>query len=56
MKLSAPTKVVFAFSILIAILALLGTFVTIPYITAWGFWILLIAFVLLAAGNTMKGV
>ena len=56
MKLSAPTQAVFWLAVIIALLALTGSFVTIPYLTAYGFWILLVGFIVLMAGNMMKGV
>lgn len=56
MKLSAPTQAIFWLAILLAALALLGSLTTIPYLTAYGFWILLVGFIVLAAGNIMKGV
>ena len=57
MNLSAPTKLTFRISLLVAILALavqlvpaVGQYVGIP-----GFWIALAAFVLLALGNVLRG-
>ena len=56
MKLSAPTQAIFWLAILLALFALIGSIVTIPYLTAYGFWILLAGFIILAAGTMMKGV
>ncbi|MEK6255758.1 MAG: hypothetical protein N2C13_00395 [Chloroflexota bacterium] len=55
MRLSAPTKNVFYISLLVAVVALLSTFVDISYVTDNAFWFLLVGYVLLVAGNTMKG-
>jgi hypothetical protein len=55
MNLSAPTQVVFWISLVIAIIALIGFFVTIPFVTAYAFWIAIAAYVVLAAGCLMTG-
>jgi hypothetical protein len=55
MKLSAPKSWVFWVSVILAALALLGTLVSIPVVSAYAFWVLLIGFVLLALGNALKG-
>jgi hypothetical protein len=55
MKLSAPKKWVFWVSVILAALAFLGTLVSIPVVSAYAFWVLLIGFVLLALGNALKG-
>jgi hypothetical protein len=52
--LHAPTMPIFLVSLVLAVLALLGYFVVIPYITLYGFWIAIIAYVVLAVGNVMK--
>jgi hypothetical protein len=55
MNLSAPTQVVFIISLIIAVLALIGYFVNIPYVTQYQFWFAIVAYVVLAAGCLMKG-
>ena len=55
MRLTPPTKNVFWISVVVAAVALVSTFVTIPFVSAYAFWLLVIAFVLLVLGNTMKG-
>jgi hypothetical protein len=55
MNLSAPTQVVFLISLVIAIIALIGFFVTIPFVTVYAFWIAIAAYVVLAAGCLMTG-
>lgn len=56
MELSAPTKAVFIIAVILAIIALLPM-IGIPLggLGAYAFWILLVAFIVLAAGNLMKG-
>jgi hypothetical protein len=56
MNLSAPSQVIFLISLVLAILAVVGALVVIPYVTAYAFWIAIIAYVALAAGCLMKGV
>jgi len=53
-KLHAPTIVIFLISLVLAVLALVGYFVVIPYITMYGFWIAIVAYVVLAYGNVME--
>ena len=38
-KLHAPAMLLFLISLVLAVLALVGYFVVIPYITMYGFWI-----------------
>ncbi len=55
MRLSAPNQTVFIIAAILAILAVVSTFVVIQFVTANAFWILTAAFVVLALGNLMKG-
>lgn len=55
MNLSAPNQVVFWIAVIIAVLAIIGMFVTIPVITPYAFWVAILAFVILAGGVLMKG-
>jgi hypothetical protein len=48
LRLNAPTKLVFFITLGLAVLALVAHFVNIPYVSAFSFYILLVAFVLLA--------
>lgn len=56
MQLSPPTTVVFVISIILAALAIIGHFVAIPLITEHGFWVAIIAYIILAVGNLFRGV
>lgn len=56
MTLSAPTMPVFAIAVILAILAVVGTFVAIPFVTQYAFWVAVAAFVILAAGCLFRGV
>jgi hypothetical protein len=55
-QLNAPTQLVFLISLALAILAVLGLFVTIPFVSVYAFWVAIIAYVVLAAGCVMKNV
>ncbi len=55
MSLSPPTTMVFVVSIVLAILAVIGTFTPLPFITANAFWVAIAGYVLLALGNILRG-
>lgn len=56
MVLTPPTTAVFLISLILAVLALIGKFVAIPVFTDHGFWVAIIAYVILAIGALFKGV
>ncbi len=56
MTLSAPTTIVFLISLVLAALAVIGTFVAIPVISANAFWVAVAGYVVLALGAVLKGV
>ena len=57
MNLSPPTTAVFIISVILALLAVIGTFVhTIPLISDHAFWVAIIAYIVLAVGNVFRGV
>ena len=51
MGLHAPSKGWFIASLVIALIALIGALSPIPYITAYGIWVALLAYVVLVIGN-----
>lgn len=55
MNLSAPTMPIFLISLVLAILALIGQFASIAFVSPNAFWIAIIAYVVLMAGNLAKG-
>ena len=55
MNLSAPTQIVFLISVVLAILAILGLYVRIPFVSLYAFWVLAAAYVVLAIGCLFKG-
>jgi hypothetical protein len=56
MQLTPPTTVVFIISVILAALAIIGKFAAIPFFTEHGFWVAIIAYVILAIGNLFRGV
>jgi hypothetical protein len=55
MNLSAPTMPIFLVSLVLAVLALIGHFVSIPFVTLYQFWIAIVAYVVLSVGCVLKG-
>jgi hypothetical protein len=56
MNLSAPTQLMFIIAVVLALVALVGYFVpTIAIIGVYAFWIMTVAFVVLAAGALFRG-
>jgi hypothetical protein len=56
MRLNAPTQVVFIISLIIAVLALIGHFVRVPFVTDFQFWFAMVAYIVLAAACVLTGV
>jgi hypothetical protein len=54
MNLSAPSQIVFWIAVVVAVLAIVGTFVAIPVISSYAFWVAILAFVILAGGTLMR--
>jgi hypothetical protein len=55
MNLSAPSTIVFWIAVVITVLAVLSTFVAIPVISGYSFWVAILGFIVLAGGVLMKG-
>jgi hypothetical protein len=56
MNLNAPTQVVFIIALIIAVLALIGNFVMVPFVSEFKFWFAMAAYIVLAAACVLKGV
>ena len=52
--LHAPAMWVFVLSLVIAVIAVVGVFTPIPYITAYGIWVAILGYIVLAVGNLVK--
>jgi len=55
MNLSAPTQAVFLISLILAVLALIGAFVHVAFLTPYAFWLAIIGYIVLAVGCLAKG-
>ncbi len=55
MRLNAPKKIVWLISLIIAVLAIVSTFVAIPFITVNAFWVMGVAWLLLFLATYLKG-
>ncbi len=55
MRLSAPTVPVFSMSVVLAILAVIAMFVSLPLVSGNAFWVAIAAYVVLLIGNVAKG-
>jgi len=53
MKINPPKKITFYVAVLLAVLGLIFQFFTV--VNPISFWLLLVAFILLAAGNLVQG-
>ena len=55
MKLTPPKQIVFYIAAALAVIGLIVAIVQVPGLTPLAFWIMLVGFVVLAAGNTVTG-
>lgn len=53
-RLNAPTQIVFVISLVLAVLAVAGLYVNIPFVSFYAFWVAILAYVVLALGCVMK--
>jgi hypothetical protein len=53
MTLHAPAMWVFILSLVLVVLAVVGVFVEIPYLSMYAFWVAVLAYVVLALGNVL---
>jgi hypothetical protein len=54
MKLHAPLLWLFVVSLIIAVIAVVGAFTPIPFVTEHRFWVAIIAYVVIAVGNVIE--
>jgi len=55
MKLTPPKQITFWISVILGLLGLIGTFVSIPFVSGLAFWFVVVGFALLVAGLLFKG-
>jgi hypothetical protein len=56
MKLSPPKQITFWIAVILAVLGIIAGLVTIPVLSGYAFWLVVIGFIVLAAGNLFEGV
>jgi len=54
MDLHAPSVLIFVVSLVFVALALIGHVVLLPFVTLYGFWVAIIAYLILVIGVLMK--
>jgi threonine/homoserine/homoserine lactone efflux protein len=54
MKLSAPKQITFWVAVVVAVIGLIGSFAAIPVLSGFALWIVVVGFVILAAGNLLE--
>ena len=55
MRLTPPKNIVFIISLILVIISLVSKFITIPFVTEYQYWIMLVGYVLLGLGVAIKG-
>lgn len=55
MRLSAPKKATWWVAVIVGVVGILANFITIPVLSGFAFWLVVIGFVLLALGTYLKG-
>ena len=55
MTLSAPKQITFWVAVVVAVIGLIASFVAIPFLSGYALWIVVLGFIILAAGNMMEG-
>ncbi len=55
MKLTPPKVLTFWIAVILGALGFVGTFVSIPFVSAYAFWFLFVGFILLVLGLIVKG-
>jgi heme/copper-type cytochrome/quinol oxidase subunit 1 len=55
MQLSAPKQITWWIAVVIGVLGILATLVTIPVLSGFAFWLVVIGFVLLALATLLEG-
>ena len=55
MKLSSPKKVTWWIAVIVGVIGIIVQFVSIPILSSLSFWLVVVAFVLLALATYLKG-
>ena len=54
MNLHAPAMWIFVVSVVLAVLAVLGQFIHVQFVSGYSLWVAILAYVVLAVGNLVK--
>ncbi len=55
MDLSEPKQITFWIAVVVAVIGVIASLVTIPVLSGFAFWLVVIAFIILALGNLVQG-
>ncbi len=55
MKLSAPKQLTFWIAVVLAVVGLIASLVSIPVLSGFAVWLVVLGFVVLAVGNLIEG-
>jgi hypothetical protein len=55
MKLNAPTKIIWIISLILGLLGVLGMITTIPFVSAYSVWFVVVGWVLIILATVLKG-
>jgi len=55
MQLSAPKQITWWIAVVVGVLGILATLVTIPVLSGFAFWLVVIGFLLLAVATAIEG-
>jgi threonine/homoserine/homoserine lactone efflux protein len=55
MQISAPKQITFWIAVVIAVIGVIAGLASIPVLSGFAFWLVVIAFVVLALGNLVDG-
>ncbi len=55
MKLNAPKVITWWIAVIVGVLGIVASFVTIPVLSVYAFWLVVVGFVLLVLGTFVKG-
>lgn len=53
-NLGAPTQIAFLISLLLVLLAIIGLFINIPFVSMYAFWVAIIGYAVLALACLMR--
>jgi hypothetical protein len=55
MKFNAPSRLAVLIAVIVVLIAIIGSFVVIPFVSVHAFWISIVGFLILLASVVLKG-